>query len=269
MIEYLLTIFESIKQINETNNLFKIDIEFFSGDTPALQSLGGFVESVGSALFPCRECQIEKKDLSKVYQEIECNFRSMENIKESSSNINFVPNLGVKRYTRLHQYSFFNAIEMCPQDPMHIILEGVARRFIIDFFKLWIQLGRTSLLEINSRLQNFNYGHFFKKDKVILNLKEHDLLKNELIISASQMKAFLLLIPFIFYDIIDLTSQDYKIINLLRRITMISFAFEPKDHHIDALQNYIKKFIQLWDQLFGKGFPKLHFLVHLPKWIKK
>ena len=59
-----------ISQINQINiefeqekSPYKVSLKYICGDTPAMQGLGGFVESVGNANFPCRECKINKKDI--------------------------------------------------------------------------------------------------------------------------------------------------------------------------------------------------------------
>ena len=169
----------------------------------------------------------------------------------------------------MFEFEFFDAIEMCPQDPMHIILEGIARRLIIDYMKLWAQIKRVTLQELNARIRNFEYGFYLAKDKIKFIIKEHDLLRNEIIMTASQMKALLILLPFIFYDIIDTNSPDYKLLNLLRKITMLTFAYSQNESKLDRLEKYIEKFIQMWDETFGSGFPKLHYLIHIPNWIRK
>lgn len=55
-------IFQDIQATNDTGEL-SIVIEYICGDTPMVQSIGGFIESVGNAHFPCRECLINKADI--------------------------------------------------------------------------------------------------------------------------------------------------------------------------------------------------------------
>lgn len=201
-----------IQKINEKNECpYYLTVEFFAGDTPALQSLGGFIEAVGNAQYPCRECTIDKKDLSKISDEAKCNLRTKQGtidmgIEATDSKKSVC---GVKRLTKLMRYEFFDPITMCPQDPMHVILEGIARRLVIDFFKLWIDTGRTTIEELNSRISAFNYGHLSLKGK-LQPLRNVDLLKKEITMTAYQMKITLGIFPFLFYDIVDITSKDYK-----------------------------------------------------------
>ena len=264
-------ILKNIKEINEAGK-FKIDIKFFAGDTPAQQALGGFIESVGQAKYPCRECLVEKEKILDIKKESDCVLRDTVDIKKQIEDEKFTK--GLKRDAAAYALNF-DPIKNTPQDPMHVILEGIARRLIQDFIKSWVQLEngtrRAELSEINARIKNFNYNTIHMKDKIKTNIIENDLYKNEIIIQSSHMKVLLELLPLIFNDIIDTTSMDYKLINLLRKITMITFDFEPSEQALNTLEVLIEKFIDLWQLFYGEksGFPKLHYLVHLPKWIRK
>ena len=85
------------------------------------------------------------------------------------------------------------------------------------------------------------------------------------------MRLLLGIFPLMFQDIVDRKSKDYKLINLLRKITMLVFAHNTKQGQIELLEVYIEKFLSLWETYYGpkSGFPKLHYLVHIPKWIRK
>ena len=162
----ILPIFEMIQKVNNIENCpYYLSIEYFVGDTPALQSLGGFIEAVGNANFPCRECMVEKIHLSKISEESKCNMRTKEGtISQARRAVREKKSVsGVKRLTKLMSYDFFDPITMCPQDPMHVILEGIGRRLVIDFLKLWVERDRTTITEINSRITTFKYGYLSKK----------------------------------------------------------------------------------------------------------
>lgn len=197
--------FEMIKAINQNPELqFIVEVYFFAGDTPASQSLGGFVESVGNANYPCRECPIHKDQILAILDDKTIPRRRKEDLIESNVSL-----FGLNRLTELRNYCFFDPIEMCPQDPMHVILEGVARRVTMDLIKVWIGSKRATLKEINERISNFEYGYLCRKNKT-KPLTKFDLTKDNLVTSASEMKTLLMLFPFIFHGIIDTTSPDYK-----------------------------------------------------------
>ena len=81
--------------------------------------------------------------------------------------------------------------------------------------------------EINARINNFKYNSIHSKDKIKTNIIENDLYKNEIIIQSSHMKV--LLEQLIFNDIIDTTSMDKRLINLPRKMIMITLKFEPSE----------------------------------------
>ena len=264
----LVPILDDIRKTNESEK-YQIKVKFFAGDTPASQSLGGFIEAVGNANFPCRDCLIEKKELIEAKRESDCLLRNYEKTKMQSVVGPYKE--GIKRASQIYKFDDICNPFDTPQDPMHVILEGIARRLIIDFFKLWLQEKRTTIIELNSRFLSFSYNINHKKDKIKIQLKDQDLYKNELIISAAQMRLLLVIFPLMFQDIVDRKSKDYKLINLLRKITMLVFAHNTKQGQIELLEVYIEKFLSLWETYYGlkSGFPKLHYLVHIPKWIRK
>ena len=207
----LMTVFEMISKLRQDSSQpFEVNLLFFAGDTPAMQSMGGFIESVGSANYPCRECKTSKAEIRSILNENQCQRRNRkETIETAKKIVNKQSIEGVKRYSSLWRYDFFNPIEMTPQDPMHVILEGIGRKIIMYYFSIWIGTKRTDIDELNSRINTFKYGHLHMKNK-LKPMRESDLDKNELVITASQMKTLLLLFPFIFFDIVDTKSQDYK-----------------------------------------------------------
>lgn len=64
-------VFQQIEKINESYSKgdcgFKVEVEYFVGDTLASQAFGGFIESPGSANYPCRECMVHKTQISSFY----------------------------------------------------------------------------------------------------------------------------------------------------------------------------------------------------------
>ena len=77
------------------------------------------------------------------------------------------------------------------------------------FFEKWMSIGRSTVDEINARFSLMEWGYTHKKNK-IQRLSEYDLKKQNLIIKASQMRSLMLLFPFIFNDILDVNSMEYK-----------------------------------------------------------
>ena len=47
-------------------------------DTPAAQLLGGFKEGVGSAISPCRSCDVKQSDMARLFTSAECSMRNRD-----------------------------------------------------------------------------------------------------------------------------------------------------------------------------------------------
>ena len=149
-------------------------------------------------------------------------------------------------------------------------------------FEKWNGTKRTDATEINDSIQSFNYQYLHKRNK-ITSFVSYDLTKGEFITSSAEMKSLFLLFPFIFSQIIDIGDQEYRsdsfnlyiyiyqlrLINLLRKIIMICFAYSVTEEQINCLQIYIKKYIQMHDQYYKNSYPKLHYLVHIPDCIEE
>ena len=174
---------------------------------------------------------------------------------------------GVNFYSAVLKYDF-DVINCTPQDPMHIIFEGVLRKLITKIFSIWLDLKRTNLSEINHRLASQFYGYTHSKNRIAF-LNPNDLVKKDLVISASQMHTLIILFPIIFYDILDPDNEFHELINLARSITMIATAFYLNQTLINQLSDSISKFITKWIAMGYESFPKLHYMVHIPTAIQK
>ena len=116
---------------------------------------------------------------------------------------------GMKIAPNILEYNLIDPILQTPMDIMHTILEGVCRRQKMNVFDDWIITKRTTPEEMEKRVQNFNYGYYFKDDK-IPKITKSDLNKQQFMVSATEMKTLSLLFPFIFDGIVDLEHDEYK-----------------------------------------------------------
>ena len=105
-------------------------------DTPAAQSLGGFKEGVGTALKPCRTCNISKTDIKTVFTHEDCMLREhSEHLKRVSrlEQMNAEERLlwsqqwGINHRTFLFEIPEFDLTKSILHDPMHVLLEGLCK----------------------------------------------------------------------------------------------------------------------------------------------
>ena len=201
-------VLQQVDAINGSDLQYKAKIKYFCGDTLASQGVGGFIEYTGNANYPCRECKVEKSQIGNVVFEKDCQRRSMAELRKHAALANKgIPSFGVKRESMVLQYEF-DVINQTPQDIMHVLHEGVARKLVMIFFNLWIDLKRTTISEINFRLSSFKYGYTHSKNK-LRKLNLNDLKKKTLVISSGQMHSLILLFPLIFCDILDTNTDEY------------------------------------------------------------
>ena len=66
-----------------------------------------------------------------------------------------------------------------------------------------------------------------------------------------------------------INTYIFRILNLLRKIMLISFDIELNEIKVNYLERIIAEFIREWDAIYEKGVPKLHYLVHLPNVFRK
>lgn len=184
---------------------YKIEIGYFAGDTPISQAFCGLVEAVGNANYPCRQCYVHKSEILTTFQ----NTYTPRQMHESFSLKDASNPKGVTNIPLFLSLDLIDPIQQTPMDIMHIIPEGVCRKQVKKILDAWTTTKRTTWDELRACIDNFSYG-YLHADNRIKNFSPHDLKKKELITSASQMLSLVLLFPYIFQNIVDITHEEYK-----------------------------------------------------------
>lgn len=129
---------------------------------------------------------------------------------------------------------------------------------------------RTTVDELNARIQAFYYGKLFKCDK--LKILMPDEVRNRAIpTKATQIQTFYKLAPFILKDVFVIDSPNYEPFKLMRRIIMYSFSKKLGQISLLQLERDIVDFLTLWNSEYADIFgfvPNHHFLTHLVEDIK-
>ena len=180
----------------------RLTIAYFAGDTPICQAFCGMSEGVGNANFPCRKCKTHKSNILDVKNENSAAMRSIGDYDTDTST-------GIKFTPCFLSYNLIDPIQQTPMDIMHVVLEGICRRQVMNIFDDWIETKRTNASELDTKVKHFPYGYVFKDSK-IPGISKFDLQKNQFIVSASQMKTLILLFPYIFETIVDMNHEEYK-----------------------------------------------------------
>ena len=106
------------------------------GDNLGLHSLLGFVQSFNAESF-CHKCLIKKKMINNVTSERNCELRNKTNY-ESLLLLDNVKESGIKERCVFNKLDHFHVAENVTVDPMHDILEGIARYDLANFLNEFI-----------------------------------------------------------------------------------------------------------------------------------
>jgi len=127
--------------------LFTGYLMYALADTPAAQLLGGFKEGVGKAISPCRSCDIKRSEMAIVATTSQCSLRDMsehrERLKFLSEQNNKARKYWSKKWGVVGPSVFddvfgFDVTRCLLQDPMHVILEGLAKSELQRMLKVFI-----------------------------------------------------------------------------------------------------------------------------------
>lgn len=245
-------------------------------DTLAAHSLGGFKEGVGGAIKPCRTCEVAKKDLVNVHSADMCHLRDEMEHRDRVEMLTAISKQakqfwskewGITGSTVLSTVPDFKVTKALLHDPMHDILEGIARYELRAMLHLFIVSRKFfSLAELNSRMQNFEYDYSERKDKPQLLDKQSLEPGSTLGQSAASMKNLLTLLPCLIGD--KVPRGDLHWVNFLRLLQIMLLTVSPIVSHrtVQTLEMLIAvhnaEFCRLYpDESFR---PKMHYLIHYP-----
>jgi len=147
-------------KVGNQDRIFHGLLTFAAGDTPASSLLGGFKESVGRALKPCRRCLISRNDVKVVF---DCESFQLRDVTSHAAHLRTILNEDLTPETRkfwskeygvvsescLNEINF-DVTQCLPHDPMHVILEGVLPSHAAQFIKHCINEGKFTLDDFNT-----------------------------------------------------------------------------------------------------------------------
>jgi hypothetical protein len=249
---------------------------FLLADTLAAHSLGGFKEGVGGAARPCRTCEIKKSDMQNVHFASECVLRDEIEHQERVVELKSVSQptrkywsqeWGINGDSVLANIPGFEVTKSLLHDPMHDILEGVARYELrAMMFRFIVQKKYFKLNELNSRIINFEYSGNEAKDRPQI-IDPKGLEKGSTLgQSAASMMHLMMLLPCLIGDKIPCSDPHW--VNYLRLLKILLLSISPiaSSSTVQSLETLIaahnSSFVELYeDESFR---PKLHYLIHYP-----
>ena len=153
------------------------------------------------------------------------------------------------------------------------LLEGVVQYELRHFLLYYIDAGKFTLCQLNAAInsQKYSYSEVSNKPgplkESVFRGNEKYKLKN----NAAQAMLFLRLLPFIMSSLVDDGDTHYVLLTQLIAIVQIVFSPVISIQTANLLKLLIAEHLSAFKQMFSdiNIIPKQHYLIHIPKMIKK
>lgn len=250
-------------------------LSFCLGDTPALNLLGGFKESVSMTYRFCRSCyvihdEMQESRMNRSYRlrnidDHLSHIREIENSANSKIGSDLSTKYGINGPSCLLKVDNFDICSGLLHDPMHIFFEGICHVELKALLSYIISSNIIKLEEINKIINDFDYFYLDKHDipnKIDnLNIKQGAFTQ-----TSSQMKVLFHNLPIMLRNFFTKTDKHWmNFLNLLNIINL-SLTYCYDNHTINQLneliESYVNTFITLYPHI--NLTPKFHFLRHFP-----
>lgn len=269
-------------EINGSTKTYYGTLYCVLGDTPAAQYLGGFKEGVSMAKKPCRTCNITSDELGTQLSEHQVTLRNDLEYNDHCDALEHLDNVskgtrkywskeyGVTKRSILASIPDFEVTKCILHDPMHVLLEGIVKLELQLILHCFIEKkGYFTLQFLNNLIKTFPYSKAECSDKPQLLEKKALDRSNNFPMSAIETRNFFVLLPFMIGDVID--SEDKMWDNYIRllKITLLVMSPFASFDTVETLEQLIYSFNYNFQKLHPEipPFPKLHYLIHIPKQI--
>lgn len=267
-------------EINESDRILRGGLAAFAADTLASQGIGGFIESVGNAVSPCRTCDIQKINLKSIFVSEQLPMRSEDEHCDrlralANGNRELVTHWkrewGIKCRSPLLDIEGIKLTKVLIHDPQHILFEGIDHLVMKFSLKYFIDSKFLTLELINSAIENFEYQDSQLLDKPNpISQSTLDSSDNNLRQTAAGMMNLMLLYPFMWGYRIPGGDKVWENLNRLRKINILSLSTLCNDDTKHLLKTLIAEHHFNFVRLFPSApfTPKMHYVVHLPQQIE-
>ena len=279
---------------NETKLVHPVLLQII-GDNLGLNQILGYVSSF-TAHHYCRHCLSHKDDMRKQYVEIPEKLRTAETYAQHIENID-PTNTGIKSGCAFNELPTFKAYNNAIVDVQHDLFEGICKlilpkvkimnQFIFiktySFFFFFFFFNKQILKYFIEEKKYISLDHFNelremfesepdKKNFNDVTITSNHLKNNDIPMTASEIRSFLLHLPLILDSFVpDKNDYCWQLLITLVEIVEIVLLPEFDDEILDRLEKLIKKHHKLYVEKckFGHLTPKLHFLIHYVRVIRK
>lgn len=248
--------------INNAKKIVYFQLTLIIGDNLGLNEIFDMIESFKDTPF-CRVCRAKAHQWKYMVKEEKTLLRNTKNY-EADCLANDPQKTGIKQKSTFNSVHNFNILTNTSFDIMHDILHGVAtyvlRAIVYDFV---FDKKYFTLQELNTRIQNFDFGHnegFNKPPE----FKPHAVKKKVILkCSAAEMLVLLRYFGLIIGKVIDdYEDPHWQLYLYLRQILDIVMSPRVIPAYVIELDDLVEKLNSTYIKLYGKLKPKFHLMIH-------
>ena len=230
------------------------------GDNLGVHQITGYVESF-SANYPCIACKVDRTTMR---EQVQLNPKLLRNRTNYIVDVekNDVSSTGIKSECPLNHLKDFHVTENIVFDLMHDMMEGVCKYAMLEILSYFVnEVKFFDLATLNLRIDNVPFNRFSLNKPPVL--KSNIFLKEDIPLSAAEMKNFVLIFSVAVGDFVpddDPVWNFYIVHKRLLNLLLLKEITEDLANYIDLL---IAEHNHLYVTLFKKTLkPKFHNLLH-------
>lgn len=241
-------------------------LAFVTGDNLGLSGILDLAESV-RAHYYCRRCKRNREQREEDTFEHSNSLRTVQNY-EYDLQLQDVSRTGIKHSSIFNKIPSFHLVYNVYFDLMHDLWEGVCMYGLGHCLNYFIHTKKYFRLdELNRRKNMFVFGNL-NSSNVPNDIKDINLSKSKVKMTANEVKTFITFLPLIIGDKIPTNDEVWLYFCNLLKICHILMLREISSNMIDALQRIISDHHTQYLKLFNDCLkPKHHNLVHYPSFL--
>ena len=257
--------------ISGVQHHFSARLALVCADNLAANKVAGFTQNFSRGRI-CRFCMATREEISSLHLESMCRLRTAETHQQHINAVLGDKSLssvyGVTSACPFSGLSGFDVTSTFTPDVMHDVLEGVVPLTVKHILRSVISSGSVSVEDINSRIRSLpvKYG----KELYLPQPLTSAAIKGDSTLSgnASEKWCLLRILPFLVND--ERSGIVWETYECLREVADIVLARRVPQAVIGFLAVCISSFLQNFLSAFPEDAmtPKMHFLVHYPRYIQ-
>jgi hypothetical protein len=257
-------------------------------DNLGSHQIGGFKIGFSKGFRKCRFCMGTDDQIQSIFLDALFEPRTREQHNDHCASLanvelreHFQRQFGITGDCILNELAFFHVIGGLVPDVMHDLLEGILPLVISKMILHFIKRKFFTLDQLNNKIKNFKYGYHEVVNKPC-SIDRKQLINGKINQTASQMWLLAVNLPIMISSFIDESDSVWHCFTVLLRICRLVFLDSISQFQVYLLQDLIEEFLIEYKENFFQSYkkndpksvlkcritPKMHHLVHYPRFIK-